>query len=434
MSFRASPPPQSATRSSAWPFGLLVIVATAAWLAVLWKAGVGTLVAAGGIRYDRLADVIFPIWKTHAVHVHGFLGALSIEAFNRGQVYTGHPPAMLVAWYVVARVSEALWGGALGYSTNLIPFVQTCALAAIFGWLAWTAEFTAGAWRWPRQVLFVLALGFLMTAPSLWRGFYVVQPDDPYPLAIACLAILLPFVIERRPALFRAALVGGAAFALASPIYTPIVLATLVVLFAANGRPEGTVRLVAGAAMIFAIAMAGWFGPRAVATALHYTTDNSSWAFRSGLDGDRTYLSSMLAAMWDPFVNYGPAMPGYIHRTGWEALRMPLTILAVGLACALVSADGRAAARRWLPASLVLMLAPYLFTVVFFAQALTIHPYLYDYLLQFPLVLLGLLTLLHVTRGDTVHAPTLVALGWLLAVGTMDHLIVIAQAARAVAR
>lgn len=434
MSYRTSPPPQALARSSAWRFGLLVAVSAIAWLVVLWYAGVGTFVAARGIRYDRLAEVIFPIWKTHAVRVHGFLGALSIEAFDRGQVYTGHPPAMLIAWYAVARVSETLWGAALGYATNLIPFVQTGALAAVFGWLAWTSEATAGAWRWPRQVLFVLALGFLMTAPSLWRGFYVVQPDDPYPVAIACLAVLLPFVVERRPALFRSALVGGLAFALASPIYTPIVLATIGVLFVANGRPEGTRRLLSGAAVVFAVAMVGWFGPRTVANALHYTTDNSSWAFRSGLDGDRQYLSSILAAMWDPFVNYGPAMPGYVHRTGWDVLRMPLAILGVGLALALGNAEHRASVRRWLPTAMVVMLAPYLFTVVFFAQALTIHPYMYDYLLQFPLVLLGLLLVLQVTRGAIVHAPTIVALGWLLAVGTMDHLIVIAQAARAVTR
>ncbi len=409
----------------------MIGAATLFWYAVLWSVGVDVLVGARGIRHDRLTEVIFHIWNSQPIGAHGFAGALSLDAFAHRQVYTGHPPALLVMWYVIATISSALFGERLGYATNLIPFVQGALLSASFGWLAWSSSYTRGRWSLHRSALLVLGLGFLLTARPLWTGFFMVQPDNPYPVVACLLLPMIPFVVEGLEQSRRAALVAVFAFALAGPIYTPVVLGTLFVLLRARGIDSRLRRVLitaAGAALL--IAVAGVIGPRLVATALGNTTDNSTWLFRSGLDGDRQYLDTVFAAIVDPFVNHGSAIQGYEPRRGLELAGMPAIVFLVAAALACGRRESRASSLTWMAGAGVLLLAPYLFTVVFFAQALTIHPYLYDYLLQFPLAAVGVATMLHVARDTESLGAVALAFGWLLTAGIMSNLIGLAQGVR----
>ena len=109
---------------------------------------------------------------------------------------------------------------------------------------------------------------------------------------------------------------------------------------------------------------------------------------------------------------------------------MPALVLLAAVAAAASRADWRRSCGRWTTTAGLLLLAPYLFGAVLFAQAMTIHPYTYDYFLQFPLSVLGGMTMLHVLREPTDGRPALF-FAWVLAAGVMANLIAIAQGARA---
>ena len=228
-------------------FVTVVVVATVMSMAAACQVGVDRLVAASGIRYDRLSEVVFPIWNTRPLSRHGFAGALSIEAFDRGQVYTGHPPAMLAARYVAASVAQRLWPGPLGHSSNILPFVYVPFTAAMFAWLAWTSSYTRGPWSIARLGLLGLLLMFLLTARPLWLNMLVIHADNPFPVVACLMVALIPFVVDGQDHRRGAAAVGLIAFALAAPIYVPVVLGSLVVLGSGDVRTRERWRPLVGA-------------------------------------------------------------------------------------------------------------------------------------------------------------------------------------------
>lgn len=421
----------SKTPLSRGHFVALTAALTAGVVAALWTLGIGKLVTTPGIRYDRLAEVVFPIWNTRSVSSHGFAAATSIDAFDHHRVYTGHPPFMLLAWYGIAWASERFFPGTLGHSTNLFAFVYAAVLAGCFSWLAWSSMFTRGRWTLERSALFSLALAVLLTSRSLWYNLLVIHSDNPFPLVIYVLLLLVPFAAEQAPDTRRSATVGLGAFALVGPIYTPVVIASLVLILRDRIRDAGErVRLGLVGATALAVGMAGWFGPRIVAALLGNTTDNSTWAFRSGLDGDRQYLDGLWTAIVNPYVNYGVAQPGYLPRSGFELLGMPGAILAIAIVVACTRATWRQQIAAWLPVTALLLLSPYAFSAVFFAQSMTIHPYIYDYLLELPLSVMGIMTILHIARDAGSDPRVVGGFGWLLSAGLMANLISLAQAAR----
>lgn len=415
----------------AMAFALLVIGASVVWIGVVWSVGVGQLVQAHGIRHDRLTEVVFPIWNTRPISTHFFAGALSREAFDAGKVYTGYPPVMLMTWYAIASLSERLFSGALGHATNTMPFVGAGVLAAVTGWLARSSRFVQGRWSATRLGLFTLLLGFVLTSRSLWIEGLLLQADNPNPLAASLLVPLIPFAVEGQAERRRAATVALVLLALFSPIFTPIVLVTLAVYcrpLVSSWRESR--RLALTAAVAGALAVAGFVGPRFIAGMAGQQTDNSSWALRSGLDGEREFLTTILGAIADPYINHLPTIQwGYWPRSGLDLLGMPAVLLVSAVIVALTRPAWRGHVSQWVPKAGLLLLAPYLFSVVFFAQSVTHHPYIYDYLLQLPLALLGGATMLHMARDDDDGRLTLF-FGWLLAAGIMTNLIGIAQAAR----
>src|SRR5262249_40193082 len=144
------------------------------------------------------------------------------------------------------------------------------------------------------------------------------------------------------------------------------------------GRPGDTVReafarnrslirlaastLVAGAVtLVVPWALISWKG---------YHPVGSTLLFRSGLDGDTQYFTSILQAMWAPCrpkCCYGrsftdPVLPAFL----------PLAI------CGPFALRDPGMSRLGLGRMLLFLCTPYFASLVFFPQSVSIHPYLYD--------------------------------------------------------
>jgi len=158
------------------------------------------------------------------------------------------------------------------------------------------------------------------------------------------------------------------ALAVLAPLYALFGLLTcaLVLDDRPGGRHELRTILRAGA-VILVVALFNAYLPTVIFHLGTFSKEGgSSIAFRSGLDGSDRYFSNIIDAMMNP---YGAARKAH-------ALHMPMLATLCLSAIHLLVRDGRLTsrmARLWL-----ICLSPYLFNVVFFPQAVAIHPYIFD--------------------------------------------------------
>lgn len=76
---------------------------------------------------------------------------------------------------------------------------------------------------------------------------------------------------------------------------------------------------------------------------------------------------------------------------------------------------------------LMFLLTPYLMSVIFFPQSVSIHPYLYDHLFLVPVVVTGTSMMFAQGVRDRLRGPLLLAFILFMAGVIMSNLIAIAQ-------
>jgi hypothetical protein len=146
-------------------------------------------------------------------------------------------------------------------------------------------------------------------------------------------------------------------------------------------------------------------------------TSLSTWVFRAGLDGDATYFSNALTATLSPHFRrlvFLIVIPTALVFVQWLSQRRHNVLAAVP------------AVIDW--AFPVNLFSFYMFTLLFWPQAVSIHPYLYDSILVGPLVAWAVVNF--ASRTFSAHAFTL----WSLALGflSMFNLTAMAQAGRCI--
>jgi hypothetical protein len=122
---------------------------------------------------------------------------------------------------------------------------------------------------------------------------------------------------------------------------------------------------------MFSLSVVFFLQPRVVAKILGFRSENSGWLFRAGLDGDRSYFSNPISAVFHP----------YLDRP-FQLILVPAVLLVVQLVYSFKS-DGHLRMPGSAPDTtfLQLLFSQYLLTLIFWPQAVSVHPYLYDHLL-----------------------------------------------------
>lgn len=424
--------PDGASRSRAsasLPFAvsLLLLWTSAFWLTVVSDLGVGRFVievnriGRTGCQYDPLATT-FATWETIPASRHLFLAWRTPRSFGLGQPYAHHSHPYLVAMYGWTAAVRLAGRVPLYVATNTTPLLSILILLAAGTTLLARAGLLKER---PGPVVLAtlfLGYGFLITTWRLWDDFYRYTSDNPYSLLAAVFVFVFAYLLApMRPAL---ATLSAMVFVAISPIYTPMLVVTVLCAFGERGatlddvltRNRTLIRLV-GVALIVGVViyatpwlLIGWKG---------YSPQSSSFVFRSGLDGDTRYFTGLLQAI------VAPCAARCCGGRTISELMLP-AFLPLGV-FGLWATLGRRELGLSFGRQLMFLCAPYLISVVLFPQSVSIHPYLYDHFLLIPIVLTGLMAALTAPVQNGLRGVGLLACLLFAAALIMSNLISIAQ-------
>jgi hypothetical protein len=411
--------------------GLLVAWVAMLWVTLLWDVGVGHLVfardrPAGQPCWGNALASTFQTWDSQPAAEHLYLPWRTPADFASRTAYVHHSQPYLLLLYGFVELVQTATGLTLSQATATVPFLyMAAAVAALWLLLA----------RWPgptdlarpvARLSLVLGLGFLMTQWRFWSDLFRFNLDNPHhllaPLFVGVWCAL------RTNAREASVLAAAAVVAALSPIYVPILLAAVAVEGAGPGAllPRTAERrrlLVRAAAMCIPIALLVRGLPSALVAWKGYQAFGSTFLFRSGLDGDPTYLRNLVQAVVAPCgLTMGccgdrsladllvPAFVPLALTAGWMLRRHPLS-------------------RARVLAAAAVLVSPYLYSVVLVPQSVSIHPYLYDHLLATPVVILGVWCLLHSAVQRQLRGGTLLLFGLVMVGLVMANLVALAQLA-----
>lgn len=319
---------------------------------------------------ERLRNVTFFIWDNYPAVKHGYLVFLSVDDFKNGIAYTNHSTLYLFFMYILYKIE--LFIPALPMRTTSAFFDMLLLVAVLVSIVSVVQRERI---RFGQGVLFLLSIALLVTMPGFWISAGKFNVDNPFHFYFPIL-VVVAFLVSRGtlsgPKLWLAIA--------ALSILAPIASALLGLFFLGLSiRPDGLSRdmLRLGFSTIFC-SLLFYSQPVIVSLILGFGSKNSSWLFRSGLDGRVDYFSNVINSVITPY------FPRPIHL-----LLVPLALLSVQLLCIIRSgvADrgslmfpGGAGAGTFYQ----VLFSQYIICCLLWPQAVSIHPYLYDYLLLGP--------------------------------------------------
>jgi hypothetical protein len=373
---------------------LFLIFSSGLWLAMVMDTGIPAVMIGIDRRGTRscqmdLFTTIATVWQTNPPSEHLFLAWRSQDDFQHRLVYSNHVHPFLLSMYGWVRAAQKLGHLRLWQASNTTILLPIFVLIAGFITLLARNGALGGRARASRLLALFLAMGILLTTWRLWIDLIRFDSDNPYPLLAGVLVLLYALLLP--PLQTRAAAIVAALFAALSPTITPLMILPVLCLFGARGQDAGDLLRRNRSVMVVCLAaiVAGavsYLEPRVLIRWYGYQSQQSSLIFRSGLDGDTRYFSGLFQAA------VAPCPVGCCYARSLSDLLLPsvvpLTVLGP-LVWSWSRSQGRSVGRAFL-----FLVTPYLMSVIFFPQSVSIHPYLYDHWFIIPVVVSGLLAML----------------------------------------
>ena len=406
---------------------VFVLFAAAVWLTVVMDSGIASFMVnvdrrgPRGCQSDPVTEMA-TVWESNPAADHLYLAWRTQQAFEKRIVYANHVHPYLLTMYGWLIAARRVGGLTVWQASNTTMLLPVLLLIVAFALLVarskvLTSPASAGA-----LLLAFLGIGVLVTTWRLWVDLVRFNTDNPFPLIASVFVIVYAMLLP--PAKPVAAAIAAGAFAALNPVGTPLLLLPVLCLFTRSARDwrdawvaNRSVLVVCGVAVVAGVV--SYLDPRLLIAWKGYHAEQSSFLFRSGLDGDTRYFSGILQAVVAPC----PTNCCYTRTFAdlvWPAV-LPLAIF--GPAAIWRRRDPVFSVGR----TILFLMTPYLLSVILFPQSVSVHPYLYDHLFLIPVVVTGILAMLSVAGdarpGSVALLASLLLLGGIL----MSNLIGIAQ-------
>ncbi|MCG6533932.1 MAG: hypothetical protein L7F78_04430 [Syntrophales bacterium LBB04] len=389
-------------------FFIIAIMIVCATIILVYRIGFMALVRA--VPGDRLRDIVFPIWDSHPLAAHGFLSFNSAEEFASRKLYLGHTQAYMLFMYVLYKLN-----GVIGLaSLRVYSFLGMAFLSIPL--LRVSKELIGEVGIGLREAfLALLALLFLITSPFYWVSLGKINADNPMFLTCGFLFLSSYFaaVINSNSRLYILSSIPVVLFA---PLISVLQSVFFILLEFFSESKRGLLR-PAGVVLLISLVSSS-VGP-IISKIMGFTPSSSSWIFRAGLDGDISY-----------FVNFFQSLFYPLYPRNSFYLALPFVFLGSQLLCAKL--DRGIAISTWLSDSIdwfVLyggIASYYVTTLALWPQSVSIHPYLYDFMLLLPVYLAIFFNFL-LYRFSVRFFVVMSTILWIL---IQSNLIVIAQSGR----
>jgi multisubunit Na+/H+ antiporter MnhG subunit len=359
-------------------FSCLYFLAVLVTLLAVYKLGFEESAQQVASQTERLRDVTFHIWDNYAPSKHGYLVFLSLDQFNKDVAYSNHSTAFLFYMYGLYKIEM------------LIPAFKMRVVSALFNMISLAGVvFYIVSKVAPKSIslikgfLMILAVIFMLSMPDYWISAARFNVDNTFPLIFTMLA-LVSFFIWQDKGKGRRVLISIFLFAVFSPISAAI-LGIALSLYSLRREGLDSKLLKLGAVAIFMGCLLYLQAP-VTAKMLSFTSVNSGWLFRSGLDGDTSYFSNVFMSIVLPYY------PRPLHFIALPVLLLLAQVMLSRIFTEIEKPKGKG--NEVISTSsdtgifYFLIFSQYIFTLLLWPQAIAIHPYLYDYLLLAPVSVL----------------------------------------------
>lgn len=362
-------------------FSCLYFLAVLVTIGMVYTLGFHEAVSQTAGLPERLRDITFPIWERHPFSQHGFLVFYSTEDFAKKIAYSNHATAYLFYMYVLYKAETLVPALPMRMTGAFLNIISLASVAFFF-----LSRLVDKRLEFGRGLLILLSVVFTVSMPGFWISSARFNVDNTFPLLFAFQA-LIAFSIWKHQERSRAIITLIVLFALFSPISAALLGAALLVWAC---RRDGLDRRMCRLALVAIGAGVIFYLPSPlVSKALGFSSSNSGWLFRAGLDGDTTYFTNIAKSVLDPY--FPRPVP---------TVAVPILFLLSQLAYFRlirrrehpdVTSPAGTSSLAGAGVFYYLLFSQYMLTSLLWPQAVAIHPYLYDYLLQAPVFIVIIL-------------------------------------------
>jgi hypothetical protein len=337
-------------------------------LVIVNQFGFGDMAARSNPAPERLRDFTFPVWQHESWLDHGFLSFLKAGDFRAGIAYTNHSTGYLFLMYLLYQLERVSASLDMRTTAAYLEMAATVGVVAVVVWRRTRIRLQS-----IDAILALLGIVYLVTEPGYWISAGKFNVDNPIHFSFP-LFVLASYQLayrRERDGWFWATLL---LLSVLAPQVAILLALFMCVKMLAN--PQSRRALARPSVVMFGVGALFYLQPPVVAKMLGFSTENSGWLFRSGLDGDRSYYSNPVTAVIHPFVD-----------RPFTLIVVPAALLVGQLVYA-----WRSNGRVPIPANaddstfLQFLFSQYIISLLFWPQAISVHPYLYDYLLVGPVL------------------------------------------------
>jgi hypothetical protein len=398
------------------------------WLTVVLDLGAGRFMAdvnRTGRRAcsdDPMTSTI-QIWESTPASEHLYLAWRQPKAFAEKAPYDNHVHPFLLSTYAWIAAVRAAARVPLYVATNTTAILFISIVVGVFAILLGRLGVLQRCHGGRALLVLFVAVGFLTTMWRFWNDQFQFTTDNAYPLVAALLALVYAYLMP--PARPVASITAAVVYVALSPLQLPTLALAVGCLFGQTGTNwreilERNRLLIRMAAWCMAVGLLVIAVPRLLVMWKGYHSLASTFVFRSGLDGDRTYFTNLLQAAWSP-CPLNCCGPRPIQNVIWPAF-LPLVFLWDARGG--VEATALGGYGRWL----LFLLTPYLVLLIAFPQSVSIHSYLYDHFVIIPIVMTGALAVSSSAFQARLAGTRLLAFLLISGAVIMSNLVALAQA------
>jgi hypothetical protein len=382
----------------------MYFLAVLATFIIVYKLGFKQAAQQIASNPERLRDITFLVWDNYAPSKHGFLVFYTPSDFDNGNAYSNHPTLYLIYMYMLYKVEM------------LVPILQMRIIGALLNMFSLAGAVFYIIYNLVNKrlnlaqiILCVLSVVFMVSMPAFWLSAARFNVDNPFPLMFSMLT-LTSFFIWRDNAIGKRVWISILLLAALYPKFAVLLgVALLLCSFQYNSLNKKFLKLAV--AVVF-VGCFVYLQPVFVSKILGFHSLNSGWIFRSGLDGATSYFTNIFLSIVSPYY------PRPLH-----IISVPLLLLIAQ--SVILRFYGRidrlerhnhgvASLPRNLGLFYFLIFSQYIFYSLFWPQVISIHPYLYDYLLLAPASVIVTLRFLIFSQKDSLSRLWVLVLMFLI--------------------